>query len=163
MSWTTYASAVGIVVNDERLLFVKQRRQYGTHWELPGGYWEPNESLEQTAAREVLEETGVPVEVGDLVCTLVWEREHDRRRNLLAFFRAEPLDAGRRPIPQVEEDIDDAAYLDPLALPDGELHPLERPILDRWLPAGETGFHLAADVSVQPDGTQSYAFRSHAS
>ena len=160
MAWTTYAAAVGIVVNDGRLLLVKQRRHYGTHWELPGGYCEPGESFEQATAREVLEETGVPVEVGDLVCTMVWEREQDRRRNVLAFFHAEPLDLGRQPLPQVEEDIDEAAYLDPWDLPDGVLHPLERPVLDRWLPSGETGFHLAADVSVHPDGTQSYAFRN---
>jgi ADP-ribose pyrophosphatase YjhB (NUDIX family) len=163
VSWTTYAAAVGIVVNEGRLLLVKQRRQYGTHWELPGGYCEPDESLEQATAREVLEETGVAVEVGELVCTLVWEREHDRRRNVLAFFRADPLDPGKQPRPQVEEDIDGAAYLDPRDLPDGELHPLELPVLDRWLLSRETGFHLAAEVSVHLDGTQSYAFRSHAS
>ncbi len=163
MSWTTYAAGVGIVVNQSRVLLVKQRRQYGTHWELPGGYCEPGESFEQATAREVLEETGVQVDVRELVCTLVWEREADRRRNLLAFFRAEPLDLGHPPQPQVEEDIDDAAYLDPQDLPDLELHPLERPVLDRWLPSGETGFHLAANISVHEDGTQSYVFRSHAS
>ncbi len=163
MSWTTYAAAIGIVANDGRLLLVKQRRHYGTHWELPGGYWEPGESLEQTTAREVLEETGVPVEVGELVCTMVWERESDRRRNVLAYFRAQPLDVEQRPQPQVEEDIDDAAYLDPRDLPDGELHPLELPVLERWISSGETGFHLVADVSVHPDGTQSYEFRPHAS
>ena len=163
MSWTTYAAAVGIVVNEGRLLLVKQRRQYGTHWELPGGYWEPGESLEQTAAREVLEETGVEVEVGELVCTLVWERAHDRRRNLLAFFRADPVDPGQRPRPEAEEGIEDAAYLDPRSPPDGKLHPLELPVLDRWLHAGKTGFHLHADVTVNADGTQSYAFGHDAS
>ena len=159
MTWTTYPAAVGIVVNDGRLLLVKQRRQYGTHWELPGGYCEPGESLEQTAEREVREEAGVAVEVRGLVCTLTWEREHDRRRNVLAFFSAEPLDPAARPEPQLDEDIDAAAYLDPHALPDGELHPLERPVLERWLSSGERGFHLAAAVSVHDDGTQTYAFR----
>ena len=159
MTWTTYAAGIGIVVNEGRILLVKQRRHYGTHWELPGGYWESGESLEQTAAREVHEETGIAIDVGELVCTMVWERAHDHRRNVLAFFRGEPREAGRRPRPQTEEDIDDAAYLDPRSLPDGALHPLEAPLLERWLGSGETGFHLVADVSVGPDGTQSYAFR----
>ena len=159
MSWTTYAAGVAVVVNDGRVLLVKQRRHYGTHWELPGGYWEAGESLEETAAREVLEETGIEIAVGELVCTLVWERAHDRRRNLLAVFGAEALDAGRQPQPQTEEDIDAAAYLDHRALPEGKLHPLEQPVLERWLSSRETGFHLAVDVSVHADGTQSYTFR----
>jgi 8-oxo-dGTP diphosphatase len=158
VAWTTYAAAIGIVVNDGRVLLVKQRRDYGTHWELPGGYWETGESLEQAAAREVLEEADVAVDVGELVCTMVWERRHDRRRNVLAYFAARPLDAGRQPRPQVEEDIDEAAYLDPGDLPAGELHPLERPVLDRWLGAGETGFHLRVAVTVNENGTQSYVF-----
>jgi 8-oxo-dGTP pyrophosphatase MutT (NUDIX family) len=159
VTWTTHAAATGLVTNDGRVLMVRQRRHYGTHWELPGGYGEPGESLEQTTAREVEEETGIEVEVRDLVCTLVWEREHDRRRNVLAFFRARPLDPGRQPRPQLEEDIDDAAYLDPWNLPNGALHPLERPVLERWLASGETGFHFVVDVSVDADGNQSYAFR----
>ncbi len=142
---------------------VKQRRPYGTHWELPGGYYEPGESFEEATVREVLEETGVDVEVAELVCTLVWERKHDRRRNVLAYFHATPADPGQVPRPQLEEGIEDAAYLDPGDLADGEIHPLERPVLDRWLAVAATGFHLRADVSVRADGTQSYAFRPHAS
>jgi 8-oxo-dGTP pyrophosphatase MutT (NUDIX family) len=150
-------------VSDGRLLMIKQRRPYGTHWELPSGYYEPGESFEEAAAREVLEETGIDVEVGELVCALVWEREHDRRRNVLAFFRATPVDPRQVPRPQLDEDIEDAAYLDPSDLPDGEVHPLELAVLDRWLETRSTGFHVSAVVSVHADGTQSYAIRSHAS
>jgi 8-oxo-dGTP pyrophosphatase MutT (NUDIX family) len=56
------------------------------HWEFPSGYYEPGESFEETAEREVLEETGVAVEIEELLCTMTWERTHDHRRNLLAFF-----------------------------------------------------------------------------
>jgi 8-oxo-dGTP pyrophosphatase MutT (NUDIX family) len=158
MTWTTLTAAGGLVVLDGRLLMVRQRRAYGVHWELPGGYPEPGESLEQTAAREVLEETGVGVEVGTLVCTLVWERETDRRRNILAWFRADPVDAGAEPRPQEEEGISAAAFVDPATL-DG-VHPLEQPVLERWWEGGETGFHVHADVLVRPDGRQEYRFRS---
>ena len=81
--WTTLTATGGLVVMDRRLLMIRQRRPYGVFWEMPSGYHEPGESLEQTTAREVLEETGVAVEVGPMVCTLVWERESDRRRNLI--------------------------------------------------------------------------------
>ena len=158
-AWTTLTGAGALVADDGRLLLVKQRRPYGVHWEFPSGYYEPGESFEETAAREVLEETAVPVEIGDLLCTMVWERPHDHRRNVLAFFLAVPRDSEAKPRPQVEEDIDDAAYLDPGALGPGELHPLDQVVLDRWAKEVRQPFHVHVDVSVNPDGTQSYAVR----
>jgi ADP-ribose pyrophosphatase YjhB (NUDIX family) len=155
--WTTLTAAVAIVVLDGRVLMVRQQRAYGVHWELPGGYVEPGETLEQTAAREVLEETGVMVEVGSMVGTLVWERESDRRRNIIAWFQADPVDADPRPRPQVEEDISAAEFVDPAALTG--VHPLEQPVLERWWRGGESGFHVHADVLVRPDGSQEYRLR----
>lgn len=49
---------------DEILLM--QRSDNGC-WGLPGGYVEPGESVVDATAREVLEETGVRVEVGALI------------------------------------------------------------------------------------------------
>lgn len=155
-TWTTLSGSGGLVLNDGRLLMVRQRRPYGVHWEFPSGYYEANESFEEAAAREVLEETSVAVEIAELVCTMVWEREHDRRRNLLAYYLATPLDPAAVPRAQVEEDIDDAAYVDPNALT--EIHPLHQAILDRWWATRDAGFHIHADVSVHPDGSQSFAF-----
>lgn len=152
MSWATLVGA-GTLVADDQL--VRQRRHYGVHWEMPSGYYEPGESLEETAAREVMEEAAVAVEVGPLLCTMVWERESDRRRNVLAYFLAD-VAGEAEPRPQLEEDIDQAAFLDLAKLED--LHPLHRPIIDRWL-AGQRDFHLCVDVLVRPDGAQDYRFR----
>lgn len=158
MSWTTFAGAGVLVERDGRVLMVRQRRHYGTHWELPSGYLEAGESFEQAAAREVLEEAAIAVEVGDLLCTMVWERKHDRRRNLLAFFLATAVDPGAEPRPQLEEDIDDAAFLAPRAVDVAELHPLNRAIFERWWDTRVHGFHVHADVHVEPGGQQSYVF-----
>ena len=158
MSWTTLTGAGGLVVRDGRILMVRQRRQYGVFWEFPSGYYEPGESFEETTAREVLEETAIRVEVGELVCTMLWEREHDRRRNLLAYFLATPSSPEAEPRPQTEEDIEAAAFLDPAEPGAAEIHPLHQAILDRWWATGTTGFHVHAHVSVHPNGTQSYAF-----
>jgi ADP-ribose pyrophosphatase YjhB (NUDIX family) len=47
-------------------LLLMQRSDNG-HWGLPGGYVELGESVAAACAREVLEETGVRVEIGKLV------------------------------------------------------------------------------------------------
>jgi 8-oxo-dGTP pyrophosphatase MutT (NUDIX family) len=158
LSWTTFTGAGAIVVHYGRLLVIRQRRPYGVHWEFPSGYYEAGESLEETAAREVLEETAIAVEIEGLVCTMVWEREHDRRRNVLAFFHARPVDPAAVPRAQTEEDIEDVLYADPSELM-AEIHPLDRVVLDRWWDGRVTGFHIHADVTVEADGTQTYAFR----
>ncbi|WP_380165639.1 NUDIX hydrolase [Jannaschia sp. R86511] len=55
-------SVAGIVVDGDGRVLVIQRRDNG-YWEPPGGVLELNESFEAGVAREVLEETGVQVEV----------------------------------------------------------------------------------------------------
>jgi 8-oxo-dGTP diphosphatase len=60
---------VGAVVLDgERVLLVKRgHAPLKGQWSLPGGGVETGETLEQAVAREVLEETGVTIEVGPIV------------------------------------------------------------------------------------------------
>jgi ADP-ribose pyrophosphatase YjhB (NUDIX family) len=60
---------VGAVVVDEgRVLLVRRGREpLKGHWTLPGGALEVGESLSAGVAREVMEETGLQVEAGELV------------------------------------------------------------------------------------------------
>lgn len=59
-------SASAIVTDEQgRILLVKRRDN--TLWALPGGGHDIGESIEQTAVREVKEETGLDVEVTGLV------------------------------------------------------------------------------------------------
>ena len=55
-------SVAGIVVDDQNRVLLIQRRDNG-HWEPPGGVLELNETFEEGVKREILEETGVHVEV----------------------------------------------------------------------------------------------------
>jgi 8-oxo-dGTP diphosphatase len=63
----------GAVIRDDdgRLLMVQRGHEpaRGT-WSLPGGRVETAETLEQAAAREVLEETGLVVSIGTLIQTV---------------------------------------------------------------------------------------------
>jgi len=57
-----------VVVRDDALLMVKRAHEPGRGlWSLPGGRVEHGEHLSAAVAREVREETGLEVEVGDLL------------------------------------------------------------------------------------------------
>ncbi|MFF9397712.1 NUDIX hydrolase [Streptomyces sp. NPDC014744] len=58
-------SVAGVVVREDGRLLAIRRADNGT-WELPGGILELNETPEAGVAREVLEETGIHVEVDEL-------------------------------------------------------------------------------------------------
>jgi 8-oxo-dGTP pyrophosphatase MutT (NUDIX family) len=53
-----------VLIRDGRVLLVHNERD---EWELPGGRIEPGEAPEQTVAREIAEETGLAVEVAEIL------------------------------------------------------------------------------------------------
>lgn len=57
-----------IVVHEGRILLVKRAGEPGRGlWAIPGGRLKPGETLKECAAREILEETGVTIAVGDCI------------------------------------------------------------------------------------------------
>ena len=57
-----------IVIDDEnRILMVKQKHQERTLWTVPGGQIEEGEDSRCAGIREVLEETGLHIEIKGLI------------------------------------------------------------------------------------------------
>jgi 8-oxo-dGTP pyrophosphatase MutT (NUDIX family) len=84
-----------VLVADGRVLlqhgFDPGRPEAGTWWLTPGGGLNDGESVEEGAAREVLEETGLrlsPVQLGPVIATRVASFEFERRqfRQSESFF-----------------------------------------------------------------------------
>lgn len=57
----------GILIEDGKILIVKQEVSEQRHWALPGGKLEYGETIEQCLAREISEETGIEVGVKELL------------------------------------------------------------------------------------------------
>ncbi|MCU6707349.1 NUDIX domain-containing protein [Paenibacillus sp. J5C_2022] len=90
--------AAAVILNAEgEVLLVKHN--YGKYnWELPGGLSEKNESAEDTAKREVFEETGLEVTV-ERLSGVYFEPEHDMHH--FAFICA--LNDSQQPHPDSKE------------------------------------------------------------
>jgi len=78
-----YRPCVGVMmINDEGKVFVGQRRDRDTDaWQMPQGGVEPGENLREAALRELVEETGVPPELVEVVAQtrdmLTYDLPHD--------------------------------------------------------------------------------------
>src|SRR5262250_858439 len=59
----------GAIIRDHQILLLKQVEHASgrSYWQIPGGGIEPDETKEQCVQREMLEETGLHVQVGSLL------------------------------------------------------------------------------------------------
>lgn len=62
------AATRGLVISDEKLLVTVLHGTTGEYWLTPGGGQDFGESKTENVVREVLEETGYRVRVGELAC-----------------------------------------------------------------------------------------------
>lgn len=88
--------AAGAVMQDGRVLMV--RHTYGAktgQWALPGGYARHDERLDETAVREVWEETGIEAQVLDVIGLRT--RYTERGGAVFVLFRMRPLSGEPRP------------------------------------------------------------------
>ena len=98
----------GAVVRDNRLLLVRRASRRGRgNWQVPGGFVEPDETIEQAVVREVREEAGVTGEVQGVI-GLRNRCEPDIGNSLYIVLLMTPLRG--EPTPDMEE-VDRAEYL----------------------------------------------------
>jgi mutator protein MutT len=98
----------GAVVRDRQLLMVRRASRHGRgNWQLPGGYIEPDETIEQAVVREVREEAGITATV-EAVLGLRSRCDPDSGNGIYVVLLLKPIDG--EPYPDGRE-VDQAAYL----------------------------------------------------
>ncbi len=124
----TLLVAAGVVIESGRVLV--SRRKSGTHlagvWEFPGGKVEPGEDPKRTVARELAEELGIDVVVGEIV--EVTFHAYPKKDVLLLFYAASRVEGSPdpRPIEVAEVRWADVTELGQLEFPPADLEVLRR-------------------------------------
>lgn len=114
-------SIKAVITNESRLLTLKQSRQRGYYWDLPGGKLEYGESPEGTLKREVQEETGLSIKIINLIG--VWwffSPNHQNQVVCLTYFcKADKakIDLSKNP---AQENIEDYKWISKQEFLNGE-------------------------------------------
>jgi 8-oxo-dGTP diphosphatase len=126
----TVVVAAAVVVEQGRVLL--SQRKAGTHlegaWEFPGGKVEPGEDPRDAVARELEEELGVRVTVGEIVDVTFYRYEDAGKAVLLRFFEATRLAGSPEPraVDVAAVKWAGAAELDPARFPPADVAVLQK-------------------------------------
>jgi len=140
----TDQAVIAAVTDGSRLLLGRQKAWPARRWSVLAGFVEPGESLEQTVAREVFEESGVRVRSARYLASQPWPFPGSL---MLGFLAEAEQDA-----PQPGDELEDVRWFDAgqvragLATPWGETPPegaialstpmsIARWLIEQWLAA----------------------------
>ena len=126
---------VGAVIVDEgRVVLIKRKYEpLKGHWSLPGGMVEIGETLESALSREMLEETGLRVDVGPVIEVfdriMYDEQKRVRYHFVLIDYLCWPAGGTLTP----GSDVDAAIWVDPVALAQYDLTEKATSVIQRGL------------------------------
>ncbi|HET6849551.1 MAG TPA: NUDIX domain-containing protein [Gaiellales bacterium] len=98
------ATASALVMQDGRLLVTRRAREPYAGWlDLPGGFIEPGEHPQDAVRRELREETGLEIDVGELAGIFTDAYGDDGISTLNLFYEARVAGGDARPNDDVSE------------------------------------------------------------
>lgn len=126
---------VGAVIVDEgNVLLVKRKYEpLKGQWSLPGGMVEIGETLETALTREMLEETGLRVDVGPVIEVFDRIMRDEERRVRYHFVLVDYLCWPAGGALQAGSDVEDAIWADPAMLAEYALTEKAMSVIERGL------------------------------
>jgi len=119
MGRTEFRTVVkAITTSKGRVLIGKKEEEDQPHsgeWHFPGGHLEEDENPEEAIKREILEETGLEINVHHIVdvMTFSWDREGEKD-SLLVLYHCEANSKDTEP----KDDLEDVKWVEPEQLED---------------------------------------------
>lgn len=96
-------AAAVLIEQDNKVLLVRRAINPGKgQWTLPAGFVDAGEDPARAAERECLEETGLQVQVTDLL-TVMFGQEHSRGAHIIIFYRGVIIGGHQTPADDVDE------------------------------------------------------------
>lgn len=138
MQKTSKLVVLGIVENKKGEILISQRfepilPEVHLKWDLLGGKNEFGESLEETLVREILEETGLKVEISCLLpktLSKVWEYDDCKQHTILICFLCKLIEGELR---LNDEKINDLKWISPDDADKFDFMPTSREFIEEYL------------------------------
>jgi len=109
-------AVIGLVVNKGAVLLVRRAVDPGKGlWSLPGGYMDAGEMPTEALHREVAEETGLAIDVGEMSAIFPMENGAGERVGIVLAFQAKP--AGTDVEVCAQDDVSEAGWFGPDQIP----------------------------------------------
>ena len=134
-------TASGIVLKGDKILLDHRINHGKEYYSFPGGGQEVGETLEQTAIREIMEETSISATVGKLVYHITWDNGNENSYYLCDYNEGEPkLSETSEEFEAMKSGVQhyDPNWIPVAKLPETLLYPLE--IRDLLIKDLEEGF-----------------------
>ena len=128
-----YVGVGAVILQDGKVLIVKRKYDpLAGQWSLPGGGVELGETLEDSVVREMLEETGLDIEVGPVIEVfdrIMLDDQEVKYHFVLVDYLCWPVGGEL----QASSDVEDARFVEPADLPQYNLTLKANQVIERAL------------------------------
>lgn len=149
-------AVVGLIEADSQILLVRRAVEPGCGlWALPGGYMDAGELPAAALQREVAEEAGMAVAVGDLLDIFPMVNHGSASLGIVLAFHGWPIEPSS--VPVAADDADDAQWFYADTLPSALAFASTQRLLARWRGQQRNGLPAREQAATPHEKRNSHA------